>query len=50
VGVAEYPGVGTALAWDTPRTVGERLERTVSVVVVDGRLTRQEAAELAAGR
>lgn len=50
VRVAQYPGVGTALAWDTPLTFGDRLDRKVSVVIVDGRLSREEAAELAAGR
>ncbi|TXK42771.1 DUF6807 family protein [Nonomuraea sp. C10] len=50
VRVAEYPGVGTALAWDTPLSFDARLDRKVSVVVVDGRLSREEAAELATGR
>ena len=38
------------VGWDAPLTFGDRLDRKVSVVVVDGRLSREEAAELAAGR
>ncbi|MFB4291040.1 DUF6807 family protein [Nonomuraea sp. ATR24] len=48
VRVAEYPGVGTALAWDTPLEFGPVLARRVAVVVADGRLTREEAAGLVA--
>ncbi|WP_336204876.1 DUF6807 family protein [Nonomuraea sp. LPB2021202275-12-8] len=50
VRVAEYPGVGTALAWDTPLEFAEELARRVTVVVADGRLSPEEAAGLAAGR
>jgi hypothetical protein len=49
VRVAEYPGVGTAPAWDTPLEFAEELARRVTVVVTDGRLSRPEAAALAAG-
>jgi len=49
VRVAEYPGVGTALAWDTPLEFAEELSRAITVVVADGRLTPDEAADLAAG-
>ncbi|GAA3408905.1 DUF6807 family protein [Streptosporangium vulgare] len=48
VRVEEYPGVGPALAWDTPLTVPDRLERAITVVVADGRLTTGRAAALAA--
>lgn len=47
VRVAQYPGVGTALAWDTPLVFEDELIRHVSVVVADGRLSASEAAELA---
>ncbi|MFD1546426.1 DUF6807 family protein [Nonomuraea guangzhouensis] len=47
VRVAQYPGVGTALAWDTPLVFEDELLRQVSVVVADGRLSASEAAELA---
>ncbi|MET8001285.1 DUF6807 family protein [Nonomuraea glycinis] len=50
VRVAEYPGVGTALAWDAPLEFAEELTRRVTVVVTDGRLSRSEAAAVAAGR
>jgi len=41
VRVAEYPGVGSALAWDRPVTIepGEALSRRVVTVVADGLLT-----------
>ncbi|WP_440073832.1 DUF6807 family protein [Streptosporangium sp. OZ121] len=48
VRVAEYPGVGPALAWDAPLTVPDRLARAITVVVADGRLTTERAAALAA--
>ncbi|MFF4239161.1 DUF6807 family protein [Actinomadura geliboluensis] len=48
VRVAEYPGVGPALAWDAPLTVPDRLDRAVTVVVADGRLTPGQARDLAA--
>lgn len=39
VRVAEYPAVGSALAWDAPRTVrpGSPLVRTFRIAVTDGR-------------
>ncbi|MEU9021525.1 DUF6807 family protein [Actinomadura sp. NPDC048394] len=49
VRVAEYPGVGPALAWDEPLTVPESLHRAVTVVVADGRLTHDRASDLAEG-
>ncbi|WP_160573737.1 DUF6807 domain-containing protein [Actinomadura physcomitrii] len=49
VRVAEYPGAGPALAWDTPLTVPENLHRAVTVVVADGRLAPGRARDLAAG-
>ncbi|QFG23241.1 DUF6807 family protein [Actinomadura sp. WMMB 499] len=48
VRVAEYPGVGPALAWDRPLTVPDRLHRAITVVVADGRLAPDRARELAA--
>ncbi|MEV0590971.1 DUF6807 family protein [Nonomuraea cavernae] len=48
VRVAEYPGVGTALAWDTPLEFGAELSRGVAVAVADGRLSAEQAAALAA--
>lgn len=50
VRVAEYPGVGPALAWDEPRTVPERLERAITVIVADGRLAPGRARTLAAAQ
>ncbi|MFF3444866.1 DUF6807 family protein [Streptosporangium sp. NPDC002721] len=47
VRVAEYPGVGPALAWDAPLTVPDRLERAITVVVADGRLSPERATALA---
>ncbi|MDL4820085.1 DUF6807 family protein [Actinomadura opuntiae] len=49
VRVAEYPGVGPALAWDEPLTVPGRLERALTVVVADGRLTPGRARDLVEG-
>ncbi|GAA2127529.1 DUF6807 family protein [Actinomadura napierensis] len=49
VRVAEYPGVGPALAWDEPLTVPGRLERAVTVVVADGRLAPGRARDLVEG-
>lgn len=49
VRVAEYPGVGPALAWDEPLTVAASLHRAVTVVVADGRLTSEQARDLAEG-
>ncbi|GAA3036285.1 DUF6807 family protein [Streptosporangium longisporum] len=47
VRVAEYPGVGPALAWEEPLGVPDRLDRAITVVVADGRLTAERAHELA---
>ncbi|WP_307801741.1 DUF6807 family protein [Actinomadura violacea] len=49
VRVAEYPGVGPALAWDEPLTVPGSLHRAVTVVVADGPLTPEQARDLAEG-
>ncbi|MFI7443993.1 DUF6807 family protein [Nonomuraea indica] len=48
VRVAEYPGVGAALAWDTPLTFEDVLAREVTVVVADGRLPAGDVAALVA--
>jgi predicted dehydrogenase len=48
VRAAEYPGVGTALAWDTPLVFEERLVREVAVVVADGRLPDADLPALTA--
>lgn len=50
VRVAEYPGVGPALAWEKPLTVPGRLHRAITVVVADGRLAPDRARDLAAER
>ncbi|GAA3121625.1 hypothetical protein GCM10010466_10670 [Planomonospora alba] len=47
VRVAEYPGVGPALAWDRPLAVADTLSRRVVTVVADGRLDRAAAGRLA---
>ncbi|WP_084772300.1 DUF6807 family protein [Nonomuraea candida] len=46
VRVAEYPGVGQALAWDRPLTFETTLTRRVVTIVADGRLTEPEIAAL----
>ncbi len=50
VRAAEYPGVGSAPAWDRrlPLPPGGRLVRRVVTAVVDGRLDRAAAARIAA--
>ncbi|SDJ54960.1 DUF6807 family protein [Nonomuraea jiangxiensis] len=48
VRVAEYPGVGQALAWDRPLVLEDTLTRRVVTVVADGRLDAASAAALAA--
>lgn len=47
VRLAEYPGVGPALAWDRPLPVADTLTRRVITIVVDGRLGRAAAESLA---
>lgn len=47
VRVAEHPGVGPAPARDTPLRVPDRLDRAITVVVADGRLTAERADALA---
>lgn len=49
VRVAEYPGVGPALAWDAPLPLDRELFRSITVVVADGRLTPAQASHLAIG-
>ncbi|NUW36925.1 PmoA family protein [Nonomuraea sp. SMC257] len=48
VRVAEYPGVGTALAWDTPLVFDDVLARRVTVVVADGRVAPGDVPALVA--
>ena len=50
VRVRDYPGVGSALAWDRPAILGagSELRRRFEVVIADGRLTEAETRELAA--
>ncbi|MFF0862690.1 DUF6807 family protein [Nonomuraea sp. NPDC003560] len=48
VRVAEYPGVGQALAWDRPLVVEDTLSRRVVTVVADGRLDGPSVSALAA--
>ncbi|MEV0622394.1 DUF6807 family protein [Nonomuraea sp. NPDC050404] len=47
VRVAEYPGVGQALAWDTPLVVDTTLTRRVVTAVIDGRLDLAAASAVA---
>jgi len=51
VRMAEYPAVGSALAWDRPVTLaaGESVVRSFTVWIVDAKLSPAEAAGLAAG-
>lgn len=48
VRVAEYPGVGQALAWDRPLVVETTLTRRIITIVADGRLDASSASALAA--
>ncbi|MGN6427964.1 MAG: DUF6807 family protein [Leifsonia sp.] len=52
VRTAEYPGVGSALAWDAPLLLepGEPVVRTLAAVVSDRALSAADAHRLAAGR
>ncbi|MGP4024833.1 DUF6807 family protein [Actinomadura sp. 3N407] len=45
VRVAQYPGVGPALAWDKPLTVPHHLTRAITVIVADGPLTPDQTAD-----
>jgi len=49
VRVRDYPGVGSALAWDRPAilTPGAELRRRFEVTIADGRLGEAEVRELA---
>lgn len=49
VRVADYVGAGPSLAWDTPRVIaaGDALDIGLVMLVVDRRLTAQDAADLA---
>ena len=49
VRVRDYPGVGSALAWDRPVVLapGETLSRRFDVAIADGRLTTAQAVALA---
>jgi predicted dehydrogenase len=49
VRVREYPGLGSALAWDRPVSLqpGDVLNRRFDIAIADGRLTEAEAAALA---
>ena len=51
VRVGDYPGLGSALAWDRPAILapGAVLQRRFDVAIADGRLTEAETTELAAG-
>ncbi|MBF8190040.1 PmoA family protein [Nonomuraea sp. K274] len=48
VRVAEYPGVGQALAWDRPLVVESTLTRRIVTAVADGRLSQSAVSALAA--
>jgi hypothetical protein len=49
VRVSDYPGVGSALAWDSPVILapGAELQRRFEVTIADGRLSETEVRELA---
>jgi predicted dehydrogenase len=49
VRVRDYPGLGSALAWDQPVVLqpGEVLSRRFDIAIADGRLTTAQAASLA---
>ena len=46
VRVSDYPGIGSALAWDRPVVLqpGDVLSRRFDIAIADGRLTAQAAA------
>jgi hypothetical protein len=48
VRVHDYPGLGSALAWDRPKVLppGAVLSRRFQVAIADGRLSEAEVAEL----
>jgi hypothetical protein len=50
--MADYPAVGSALAWERPveLAAGDSLVRTLTVWIVDAKLSPAEVAELAASR
>jgi hypothetical protein len=50
--MADYPAVGSALAWDRPVVLaaGDSLVRTFTVWLVDAKLSPAEVAELMANR
>lgn len=50
VRAAGYPGVGSSLAWDKPVIAepGQPVSRRVRVLVLDGEVSEQQAAQLAA--
>ena len=49
VRVRDYPGIGSALAWDRPVVLqpGDALARSFTVAIADGRLSDIEVAALA---
>jgi len=49
VRVRDYPGIGSALAWDSPAVlpVGAELSRRFDVAIADGRLTEEQTRALA---
>ncbi len=49
--VSDYPGIGSALAWDRPLALpaGQSLERRFDILVADGRLDRDAVTALVAG-
>ena len=50
VRIRNYPGIGSALAWDRPKVLGtgDVLRRRFEVAIADGRVTEAEAAAVAA--
>ena len=49
VRVSDYPGIGSALAWDRPVSLhaGDVLTRRFDISIADGRLTEGEVGALA---
>ena len=49
VRVRDYPGLGSALAWDRPVTLqsGDVLHRRFDIAIADGRLSEEQASALA---
>ena len=49
VRVRDYPGLGSALAWDRPVSLqsGDMLHRRFDIAIADGRLSEEQTTALA---